>query len=339
MAQMDTNCMTVSRFIIEKQREAEGATGELTTLLNSLMTAIKAVSNAVRRAGVFQIYGLAGETNVTGDDQKKLDVLSNDLFVNMLTSSYTVCGMVSEENEHAIKVEKPKTGKEGKYIVCFDPLDGSSNIECLASIGSIFGILKKKESSDTFTEADALQPGREFVAAGYTVYGSATMLVLAIKGLGVNGFMYDPSIGEFVLTEPDMKIKNRGKIYSTNEGYNRYLSTGLQKYIEAKKNPAQGEPYGARYIGSMVADMHRTIKYGGIFFYPANTKSPKGKLRLLYECNPMAFVVEEAGGMATDGKQRILDIVPTSIHQREPIFIGSKDDVEEVMAYIAKHDK
>lgn len=338
VAGMDTNCMTVSRFIIEKQKNNPNATGEFTTCLNSLLTSIKAVSSAVRRAGIYQIYGLAGESNSTGDDQKKLDVLSNDLFVNMLGSSMTVCGMVSEENEGVIRVPAYNE-KQGKYILVFDPLDGSSNIECLASIGSIFGILRKPDPSQPFKEADVLQPGDNFVAAGYTVYGSATMLVLALKDQGVHGFMYDPTIGEFVLTDPDMKIKEKGKIYSTNEGYYRYLSTGLQKYLDAKKFPEKGEPYGARYIGSMVADMHRTIKYGGIFMYPANTKSPNGKLRLLYECNPMAFIVEQAGGAATDGKRRILEIQPKSIHERCPIFIGSKKDVEEVTEFMERYDK
>jgi fructose-1,6-bisphosphatase I len=226
----------------------------------------------------------------------------------------------------------------GKYIVCFDPLDGSSNIECLASIGSIFGILKKKHDRP-FTEADALQPGDEFVAAGYTIYGSATMLVLALKNQGVHGFTYDPSIGEFVLTDRDMKVPARGKCYSTNEGNYKYLSVGIQKYLDSRKFPETGEPYAARYIGSMVADMHRTIKYGGIFMYPGSTKSPSGKLRLLYECNPMAFIVEQAGGMATDGEKRILEIVPTNIHQRAPIFIGSTEDVQEVMDYMKRFDK
>ncbi|XP_075240941.1 fructose-1,6-bisphosphatase 1-like [Convolutriloba macropyga] len=334
---MDTNCMTVSRFIIERQRDFPGATGEFTTLLNSLLTSFKAISSAVNRAGIHQIYGLAGESNVTGDDQKKLDVLSNDVFINMLGASFTVCGMVSEENEKVIRVPAPNE-KQGKYIVCFDPLDGSSNIECLASIGSIFGILKKPDTNEPFKEEDVLQSGDNFVAAGYTLYGSATMLVLALKNHGVHGFMYDPTIGEFVLTDPDMLVKEKGKIYSTNEGYFKYLSPGIQKYIDAKKFPQSGEPYGARYIGSMVADMHRTIKYGGIFMYPANTKSPNGKLRLLYECNPMAFIVEQAGGAASNGSQRILEIEPKSIHERAPIFIGSKKDVEEVLEYIQRHD-
>lgn len=335
---MDTNCMTVTRFIIERQRDNPGATGEFTTLLNSLLTAFKAVASAVNRAGIHQIYGLAGDTNVTGDDQKKLDVLSNDVFINMLGSSFTVCGMVSEENEKVIRVPAANE-RQGKYIVCFDPLDGSSNIECLASIGSIFGILKKPDPEQPFKESDVLQPGDNYVAAGYTLYGSATMLVLALKNHGVHGFMYDPTIGEFVLTDPEMKIKEKGKIYSTNEGYYKYLSTGIQKYIDSKKFPETGEPYAARYIGSMVADMHRTIKYGGIFMYPANKKSPQGKLRLLYECNPMAFIVEQAGGSASNGKQRLLEVVPKSIHEKQPVFIGSKKDVEEVLESMKKHDQ
>lgn len=236
-------------------------------------------------------YGIAGETNVQGEVVKKLDVLSNDMFINMLKSSYTTCLLVSEENETVIEIE---TDKQGKYVVCFDPLDGSSNIDCLVSIGSIFAIYRKT-SDDAPSVNDALQPGRKLVAAGYTLYGSATMFVLALEMGGVNGFTYDPSIGEFVLTDINMKIPERGNIYSINEGYFHQWDSSVKDYVQAKKDPAKGKAYGARYVGSMVADVHRTIKYGGIFIYPATTASKNGKLRLLYECNPMAFVVEKAG--------------------------------------------
>lgn len=223
----------------------------------------------------------------------------------MIQSSYTSCLLVSEENETVIEIE---TEKQGKYIVCFDPLDGSSNIDCLVSIGSIFGIYKKQsEGKPNLT--DALQKGRNLVAAGYTLYGSATMFVLALRSGGVNGFTYDPSIGEFVLTDVDMKIPEKGNIYSINEGYFSQWDKSVQDYVNAKKDPSKGKTYGARYVGSMVADVHRTIKYGGIFIYPATTSSMSGKLRLLYECIPMAFIVEKAGGRASAGKTEILDIV------------------------------
>nr|XP_025840016.1 fructose-1,6-bisphosphatase 1 isoform X2 [Vulpes vulpes] len=278
-------------------------------------------------------YGIAGSTNVTGDQVKKLDVLSNDLVVNMLKSSFATCVLVSEEDKHAIIVEPEK---RGKYVVCFDPLDGSSNIDCLASIGTIFGIYKKN-STDEPSEKDALQPGRNLVAAGYALYGSATMLVLAMVN-GVNCFMLDPAIGEFILVDRDVKIKKKGNIYSLNEGYAREFEPAVTEYIQRKKFPPDNTaPYGARYVGSMVADVHRTLVYGGIFLYPANKKSPKGKLRLLYECNPMAYIMEKAGGLATTGKEAILDIVPTDIHQRAPVILGSPEDVKEFLDICKKH--
>lgn len=328
---MNTNCMTLTRFFLEEQRKHKEATGELTQLLNSILTAVKAIQTAVRKAGISKLYGLAGNTNSTGDDQKKLDVLSNELFVNMLMSSYTTCMLVSEEDEEAIIVEPEK---QGKYIVCFDPLDGSSNIDCLVSIGSIFGIWKRPEGE--LTTKHALQAGNKMVCSGYALYGSACMIVLATDS-GVNGFMLDPSIGEFILTEADMKIKPRGKIYSINEGYTALWDEATKEYIESKKFPKSGKPYGSRYVGSMVADLHRTLVYGGIFLYPATKDSPSGKLRLLYECSPMAYIIEKAGGTATTGKERVLDILPTSIHQRVPIFIGSKDDVQDVIDLYKKH--
>lgn len=328
-ASIDTNCMTLNRFILKEQKLHPNASGDLTHLLNSILTAVKAISTAVRRAGMTKMFGVAGHENVTGDKVQKLDILSNELFINMLRSSYTVCAMVSEENENIIEVE---VDKQGKYIVYFDPLDGSSNIDCLVSIGSIFGIAKKMTDGPV-TMKDILQPGKNYVASGYALYGSATMVVLT-TGNSVNGFTLDPTIGEFLLTDPNMRIKPRGKIYSLNEGYSAQFDEPLKNYLHSIKNPEAGKSgYGARYIGSMVADMHRTIKYGGIFMYPANKSAPKGKLRLLYECNPMAHIVEQAGGLATDGKRRVLDIEPSQLHERSPIFIGSKDDVEDFMKF------
>lgn len=274
---------------------------------------------------------MAGEVNIQGEQVKKLDVLANELFINMLKSSYTTCLLVSEENENIIEVE---TRNQGKYIVCFDPLDGSSNIDCLVSIGSIFAIYRKI-SDGAPNLRDALQRGKNMVAGGYALYGTATSMVISLgKGSGVNGFTYDPSIGEFILTDANMRIPEQGNIYSINEGYTNQWDKSVLNYIEAKKNPANGKPYGARYVGSMVADVHRTIKYGGIFIYPATNSSKNGKLRLLYEGNPMAYIVTQAGGLASTGKVDILDIEPESIHQRCPVYLGSKKDVEEALSYI-----
>ncbi|XP_060836707.1 fructose-1,6-bisphosphatase 1-like isoform X1 [Rhopalosiphum padi] len=325
----DSNCMTLTRFVLAEQKKVPSATGDLTQLLTSIQTAVKAVSSAVRRAGLTHLYGMDGSTNVQGEDVKKLDVLSNELFINMLASSFTVHMLVSEENETVIEIE---TEKRGKYVVCFDPLDGSSNIDCLVSIGSIFGIFKKTNDSNETNVENAFQPGRNMVAAGYALYGSATMMVLALgKGSGVNGFMLDPSIGEFLLTESNIKIPSKGNIYSINEGYSHLWDKSVTEYVRRKKDPQCGKPYGARYVGSMVADVHRTMKYGGIFMYPATKQSPNGKLRLLYEGNPMAYIIEEAGGLASNGKIPILDIQPTALHQRTPVFLGSKEDVNEFL--------
>ncbi|XP_028661380.1 fructose-1,6-bisphosphatase isozyme 2 [Erpetoichthys calabaricus] len=330
----DTDVITLTRFVMEQGRKAKG-TGELTQLINSMLTAIKAISSAVRKAGLAHLYGIAGTVNVTGDQVKKLDVLSNEMVINMLQSSYSTCVLVTEENEEAIITPKEK---RGKYIVCFDPLDGSSNIDCLAPIGTIFAIYRKV-TEDEASEKDALQPGRNIVAAGYALYGSATLVALS-TGQGVNCFMLDPAVGEFILVEKDMKLKKKGKIYSTNEGYAKYFDPAVTEYLQKKKFPEDGSaPYSSRYVGSMVADVHRTLAYGGIFLYPANSKSPKGKLRLLYECNPIAFLVEQAGGMATTGTQCVLDVKPESIHQRVPLVLGSKDDVEEYLSFVQKHQK
>uniref|UniRef100_A0A1B6FUN3 Fructose-1,6-bisphosphatase isozyme 2 n=2 Tax=Cuerna arida TaxID=1464854 RepID=A0A1B6FUN3_9HEMI len=330
-AGFDSNCMTLTRFVLAEQQKYPEACGDLTQLLVSIQTAVKAVSSAVRKAGIAKLYGIAGSTNVQGEEVKKLDVLSNELFINMLSSSFTTCVLVSEENDQAIIVE---VERQGKYIVCFDPLDGSSNIDCLVSIGSIFSIYRRPDGSKPVSEKDALQPGNQLVAAGYALYGSATMMVLAIGNSGVNGFMLDPAIGEFVLTDPNIRLPAKGKIYSINEGYSFQWHPAIKQYVDRKKDPKFGKPYAARYVGSMVADVHRTLKYGGIFMYPATKDSPQGKLRLLYEGIPMAYLTEQAGGLASEGTQRVLDVVPTKIHQRCPIFLGSKDDVSELLQLI-----
>ncbi|KAK2157955.1 hypothetical protein LSH36_180g01050 [Paralvinella palmiformis] len=298
---IDTDCMTMARFLLSEQRKHPHATGDLTQLMNAVLTAVKAITSAVRKAGIARLYGISGSTNIQGEEVKKLDVLANDLFINMIRSSFTTCLMVSEENDNVIEVETEKQTSEGSATV-----------------------------------KDALQPGHQIIAAGYALYGSATMVVLSI-GNGVNGFMLDPAIGEFILTDKNMRIKPRGKIYSINEGYEKYWFEPVAQYIKSKKHPESGKPYGARYIGSMVADVHRTLKYGGIFAYPATKEAPKGKLRLMYECNPMAFIIEQAGGMATNGYINILDVVPENIHQRSPIFMGSKEDVQDLIECFKKY--
>lgn len=330
---IETNCITLTRYVTTEQRKVPGATGDLTTLLQNLCTAIKAISSAVRKAGIAHLFGIAGKTNVQGEEVKKLDVLSNELMINMIRSSFTAALLISEENDEPIEVEP---SKQGKYIVTFDPLDGSSNIDCLVSIGTIFGIYRKNHDGPP-TMNDALQPGRKLVAAGYALYGSATMIVLC-TGTSVNGFTLDPALGEFLLTHPNMKCKPRGKILSVNEGNSKFWDQATIEYVNSKKNPPDGKaPYNARYVGSMVADVHRTLIYGGIFMYPATTQAPKGKLRLLYECNPTAFIMEKAGGMATTGHMPVLDVQPTSIHQRSPIVLGSRDDVKEYMEFVKKY--
>ncbi|CCD68127.1 Fructose-1,6-bisphosphatase isozyme 2 [Caenorhabditis elegans] len=331
---IETDSITLQRYVLQEQRKHADASGELTALLTNMLVAIKAIASATQKAGLAKLYGIAGATNVQGEEVKKLDVLSNELMINMLKSSYTTCLLVSEENDELIEVEEQR---RGKYIVTFDPLDGSSNIDCLVSIGTIFGIYKKRGDGPA-TVDDVLKPGKEMVAAGYALYGSATMVVLS-TGDGVNGFTLDPSIGEFILTHPNMKCKEKGSIYSLNEGYAQTWSKGFAEYIRTRKYPEAGKKaMGQRYVGSMVADVHRTILNGGIFLYPPTVSAPNGKLRLLYECNPMAYIIEQAGGLATTGKERILDIQPTQIHQRAPIILGSKLDVEEALEYLAKYD-
>ncbi|KAJ8304783.1 hypothetical protein KUTeg_018366 [Tegillarca granosa] len=302
-AAIDTEPVTLTRYVLEQQKKHPSATGDFTNLLNCIQTAVKAVSSAVRKAGIHRLYGIAGQTNVTGDEVKKLDVLANDLFINMLKSSYLTALLVSEENDNCIAVETEKSKDDGPP-----------------------------------KQADCLQPGTEMVAAGYALYGSATMIVFS-SGNGVNGFMYDPAIGEFLLTEHNMKIKPRGKIYSLNEGYEKYWDEPTKEYVRRKKYPETGKPYGARYIGSMVADVHRTLVYGGIFMYPATSENKNGKLRLLYESAPMAYLIEQAGGMAITGTQRILEVQPTDIHDKCPVFMGSKEDVQEVLELYQKYQK
>eukprot|EP00258_Populus_trichocarpa_P002346 XP_002302183.2 fructose-1,6-bisphosphatase, cytosolic [Populus trichocarpa] len=323
-----TDLMTITRFVLNEQSKYPESLGDFSILLNHIVLGCKFVCSAVNKAGLAKLIGLAGETNVQGEEQKKLDVLSNEVFIKALVSSGRTCILVSEEDDEATFVEP---SKRGRYCVVFDPLDGSSNIDCGVSIGTIFGIYMVKDGHEP-TLNDVLQPGKNMLAAGYCMYGSSCMLVLS-TGSGVNGFTLDPFLREFILTHPEIKIPKKGKIYSVNEGNAINWDGPTAKYVEKCKFPEDGSSAKSlRYVGSMVADVHRTLLYGGIFLYPADKKSPNGKLRVLYEVFPMSFLMEQAGGQAFTGKQRALDLVPTKIHERSPIFLGSYDDVEEIKA-------
>lgn len=330
-----TDLMTITRFVLNEQSRHPESRGDFSILLSHIVLGCKFVCSAVNKAGLAKLIGLAGETNVQGEEQKKLDVLSNEVFVKALISSGRTCILVSEEDEEATFVE---SSKRGRYAVVFDPLDGSSNIDCGVSIGTIFGIYMVKHTNEP-TLDDVLQPGKNMVAAGYCMYGSSCTLVLS-TGTGVNGFTLDPSLGEFILTHPDIKIPKKGKIYSVNEGNAKNWDGPTTQFVEKCKFPKDGSSSKSlRYIGSMVADVHRTLLYGGVFLYPADRKSPSGKLRVLYEVFPMSFLMEQAGGQAFTGKQRALDLIPKKIHERSPIFLGSHDDVEELKALYAAEDK
>ncbi|TFY73370.1 hypothetical protein EWM64_g10642 [Hericium alpestre] len=327
--QVNTDLITLTRHVLNDQFNlGAAASGDLTLLLTAIQLTSKFIATNVRKARLINLVGLAGDTNVQGEEQKKLDVLSNDIMVNALRASGKTAVLVSEELEDAVIIEDQY---KGKYCVVFDPLDGSSNIDAGVNIGTIFGVYQVQEGSKG-TVADVLRPGNQMVAAGYTMYGSSANLVLS-TGHGVNGYTLDAALGEFILTHPNIRIPPRGKIYSFNEGNSMYFNAPVVRYLESIKYPASGKPYSARYIGSMVADVHRTLLYGGIFGYPEDKKSKKGKLRLLYEAFPMAFLTEQAGGVATTGTGRILDIVPTSIHERCPVFLGSKDDVQDLQKF------
>lgn len=320
---------TLNEFILERQSEFPFATGELTRLLSDISLAAKIIHRDVNRAGLVDILGEEGATNVQGEDQKKLDVIADEVFIKTLRSGGEVCAIASEENDVHVVFENERS-KKGKYVVLFDPLDGSSNIDVNVSIGTIFSIYRRKSEVGSPADMnDILQPGTEQVAAGYVIYGSSTMLVYT-TGFGVNGFTLDPSIGEFCLSHPQIKMPESGKIYSMNEGNIDLCEKGVQEYISycQNKNATKKHPFTGRYIGSLVADFHRNLIKGGIYIYPSTTKSPKGKLRLLYECNPLAFIAEQAGGLASDGHKRIMEIEPKKLHQRVPYFVGSKKMVE-----------
>jgi fructose-1,6-bisphosphatase I len=325
---------TLGQFIIEKQIDFPYAKGELSRILRDIGIAAKMISAEVNKAGLTQILGEHGSVNVQGEDVKKLDIIGNETFIWALEKGGEVCAMASEENDDMIPLQGAYS-KNGKYVICIDPLDGSSNIDVNVSIGTIFSVYRRVTEPGTEpTLADVLQKGSEIVAAGYVIYGSSTMLVYS-TGKGVNGFTLDPSIGEFCLSHPNIKTPADGKMYSINEGNAGEFPAGVTNYLKWVKetDKASNRPYSARYIGSMVADFHRNLLKGGVFIYPPTAKSPNGKLRLLFECIPMGYIAIQAGGEATTGSQSILDVEPTEIHQRVPIVMGSKNMVEKVVSF------
>ncbi|MDP1726201.1 MAG: class 1 fructose-bisphosphatase [Bacteroidota bacterium] len=326
---------TLGQFIIEKQKDFPYAKGELSRLLRDIGIASKIISREVNKAGLTQILGDHGSVNVQGEDVKKLDIIGNETFIWALAKGGEVCAMASEENDDMILLDG-EFSKNGKYVICIDPLDGSSNIDVNVSIGTIFSIYKRiTEQGTEATQADILQSGNHLVAAGYVVYGTSTMLVFS-TGKGVNGFTLDPSIGEFCLSHPDIQTPKDGKVYSINEGNAAEFPQGITAYLKwVKENDkSTSRPYSARYIGSMVADFHRNLLKGGVFIYPPTAKSPKGKLRLMFECIPMSFIAEQAGGISTTGAQRVLDVEPTEIHQRVPVIMGSANMVNKVLEFM-----
>lgn len=327
-----SHIITLSDFIMDRQADFPGSSGEFSRILNDISIASKIVARDVRRAGlVDHILGAQGEVNVQGEEQQKLDVVADQQFIKVFESSGEICGIGSEENDDFLAFTSERA-RNGKYVVLFDPLDGSSNIDCNVSIGTIFSIYRRvSEKGSLATLEDMLQKGTEQVAAGYVLYGSSTMLVYT-TGHGVNGFTLDPSIGEFCLSHPNMRMPETGRIYAMNEGNIHECEQGVKDYVSfCQEVQADGKPYSGRYIGSLVADFHRSLIKGGIYIYPRTNQSPKGKLRLLYECNPLAMIAEQAGGLATDGTERILDIEPTQLHQRCGFFVGSKKMMEKAI--------
>jgi len=326
--------MTVTEHILEKQRENPEATGAFTRLLSELIVAAKIISREVNKAGIVDILGYAGRQNIQEEDVQKLDDFANRTIIERMSHIGQLCVMASEENADIIEI--PSRYPRGNYVLIYDPLDGSSNIDVNVSIGTIFSIHRKTSSHESGTLSDVLQPGRKQVAAGYFIYGSSTMMVYT-TGEGVHGFTLFPGIGEFLLSHENIRIPERGRIFSVNESNYNYWSDGVRRLVDYFKSPDTEPPYTARYIGSLVSDFHRNLLKGGIFMYPADTKDPKkphGKLRLMCEANPLAFVVKEAGGYASTLEKPILEIEPEELHQRVPLFIGSKDDVELAERYV-----
>ena len=325
--------VTLTRHILEQQAAHPGAKGDFSLLMAQIGLVGKMVASDLRRAGLINILGLSGETNVQGEAVKKLDQFANETFLKVFRTSGLVCALASEEEEKALVI--PEAWPQAKYMLLFDPLDGSSNTDVNMPLGAIFSILRHNDPQRPPREADLIRPGRDQVAAGYLLYGSSTMLVYT-TGQGVHGFTLDPQIGEYVLSHESMKMPSRGSIYAVNEGNYHKWPAGMQRYIDQLKikDKAKGRPYTGRYSGCLVADLHRVLLCGGIYLYPAEVEKPEGKLRLMYEGNPLAMVVEQAGGLASTGTRRILDVEPSALHQRVPLLIGSREDVLEAEAAV-----
>lgn len=332
---MDRKNTTLGEFIIENQSSFQYSSGELSKLINAIRLAAKVVNHEVNKAGLIDILGGVGDTNIQGEDQQKLDVLANDRFIQTLKNREIVCGIASEEEDDFISVNSNDERHQNKYVVLIDPLDGSSNIDVNVSVGTIFSIYRRiTPIGSPVTLEDFLQPGINQVAAGYIIYGTSTMLVYT-TGDGVNGFTLNPAIGTFYLSHPRMEFPETGKIYSVNEGNYIHFPQGVKDYIKYCQKEEEDRPYTSRYIGSLVSDFHRNMIKGGIYIYPKSSVASDGKLRLLYECNPMAFLAEQANGRASDGFRRILEIQPTELHQRVPFFCGSRKMVEKAEEFMA----
>jgi fructose-1,6-bisphosphatase I len=327
---MQENNKTLGEFIIENQKDFQYSSGELSRIFNSIKLAAKVVSYKVNKAGLVDIIGGVGEKNIQGEDQQKLDVYANEIFIQTLINREIVCGIASEENDDFITVQGSDNSNNNKYVLLMDPLDGSSNIDVNVSVGTIFSVYRRITPVGTpVTLEDFLQPGTHQVAAGYVIYGTSTMLVYT-TGCGVNGFTLNPAIGTFYLSHPKMQFPVDGSIYSVNEGNYVHFPQGVKDYIKYCQLEEDDRPYTSRYIGSLASDIHRNMIKGGIYLYPTSSKALKGKLRLLYECNPMAFIVEQTGGKATDGFTRVMEITPTSLHERTAFFCGSTNMVEKL---------
>ena len=321
---------TLGEFIIENQNQFEYSTGELSRLLNAIKLASKAVNHEVNKAGLVDIIGSTNQINNSNEDQQKLDVFANQVFKRALINRQIVCGFASEEEDDFVVISSSKNNSQNNYVILIDPLDGSSNIDTNASVGTIFSIYRRLSTNDKpVTESDFLQKGVNQVAAGYILYGTSTMLVYT-TGFGVNGFTLNPALGTFYHSHPNIKYPSFGNIYSINEGNYFHFPEGIKKYIKYCQEDKNGRPYTSRYIGSLVSDFHRNLIKGGVYLYPSTHKHPNGKLRLLYECNPIAFLSEQAGGAASNGKDRILEISTEELHQRTPFYCGNKSMVKEI---------
>ncbi|KAJ5606106.1 hypothetical protein N7510_008887 [Penicillium lagena] len=340
---INTDIVTLTRFFTEEQTKYPEASGDFTLLCHALQFSFKSIAYYIRRASLINLTGLAGSSNTTGDDQKKLDVIGNDIFISAMRGSGKCRILVSEEEEDVIRFDEHPNAR---YAVVCDPIDGSSNLDAGVSVGTIFGVFQLPDSAlgpgKTVGPEVLLSPGTELVASGFTMYGASAQLVITMRGGGVNGFTLENSLGEFILTHPNMQLPTKRAIYSVNEGNSMYWDDWCQQYFHSLKFPTgkNEKPYSARYIGSMVADAYRTLLYGGIFAYPADSKSPKGKLRILYECAPMAMLFENAGGLAVNSRmERLMEVAPEHIHDRSGVFLGSKDEVQKVIDMYNKYNK